>query len=195
MQFPNESAIQRESSLTDFSLPFRLRLSTFLLYEPYIAQAISKSPETININPAPLRPTTFAARLRDSIISYDKFRWKEASFTSMDFDNTRNSGGLVVAHSDQNVTIGPRKTRKAGQTPGQSVAFNNPDDFRLTGIFVSREIDQNELRAFCTLLGAKLISGPVILEKNAYNEELFNALEAACDIAITTNNRKQIVIL
>lgn len=178
----------------DSELPFRLKESTFRIYEPYISAAIRGSPESVNVNPAPLRATTFAARLRDACVSYDKFRWPTKDFTALEFDELYNHGGLVVSHSDQNVSLGPRLTRK-GSPAGQSLSFSNPNDKRLQGLLVDREIDSPTIHAFCLLLAQKLISGPVILTANALADDQVSKLEEAYDVAITENDKGQSIIL
>jgi hypothetical protein len=178
---------------SDSLLPFRLKQSTFRLYEPFIDQSIRQG--AITINPAPLRATTFAARLRDAIISYDKFRWP-ASFTSLQFDEAYKTSNLIVTHGDQTVILGPRKSKKAGFTGGATIAFNNPNDKRLNGIFVDRDVTVEEIRAICLLLTSRIISGPVIITGTAsFSEETISQLESTFDVAFTTNDKKETIIL
>ena len=66
---------------TDNDLPHRFKQSTFRLYEPFIAAAI-KTRDVVEINPSPLRATTFAARCRDAIIAKKRFNWP-ASFSTL----------------------------------------------------------------------------------------------------------------
>ena len=178
----------------DASLPFRLRQSTFRVYESFIQTAIRSAPLTTHINPAPLRPSTFAARLRDAILSYSKFRW-EASFSSLEFDTAWNTGDLTVSHSEQTVTIGPRKLRKSGQQAGNTIALDNPDDKRIDGIFIDRELESHFIHAFCLLLSAKLISGPLILRGQTLTATQASEFEAAYDIAITFNSANHTIII
>jgi hypothetical protein len=179
--------------MTDDQLPFRLKQSTFRAYEPLIARAIESQGTHLTINPAPLRPTTYAARLRDAILSYDKFRWP-ASFDSLSFDDARRMGMLTVSHGDQSVVLGPKL--RTGKAPGgASNALVNPNHKYIGGIPVDSAISEACIHAFCLLLSQKLISGPVILRAQALDETFLSTLESAYDIAITHNDHGHAIII
>jgi hypothetical protein len=176
----------------DDALPFRLKQSTFRQYEPFLAEAIRQAPKPLNINPAPLRPSTFAARLRDAKLSFEKYGWT-ASFTRLEYDEAETVRQLTVSHTEHNVVIGPPKLR--GYSPGESIAFRNPNDKRLDGIFIKKEVNPACIHAFCLLLGEKLLSGPVILEVGQLSDDTISELEATYDISITLNSSGHTIIV
>lgn len=171
------------------NLPFRLCESTFRRYEPLIAQAIRSSPEPVDFNPAPLRPTTAAARLRDSIISFRRFNWPNTSFSIEELD----AANLMVRHNDNNVIIGTKIGR--GHLGGESRAFLSPNHKRLDGLPVDVEVDSEDIEAFCRLLSRRLLSGPVILRKQALGEQAISILESRYDIAITVNDQDHTLLI
>lgn len=177
--------------MNDNELPHRLRESTFRLYESVLFQAIESSTGPINVNPAPLRPTTYAARVRDAIISFTKFNWSPAMFTQAEL----NAADLVVRHSDHAVVIGRRGEFKRGHIGGEARGFVTPDHKRLAGIPITRALTDHEVTAFAILLGGRLISGPVIIPPQfPLPEELVSALESNYDIAITITPEHTLIL-
>lgn len=178
-----------ENPPSDDVLPFRLKQSTFRLYESLISQAIKASPDAINFNPSPLRPTTAAARLRDAIISFTKFNWPNSLFTLAELEEAK----LMVRHNDHNVVIGAKMPR--GHMGGESRAFISPNHARLDGLPVDRIVSPDEIKAFCILLSSRLISGPVILRSQALDEATISALELNYDVAITVNESNHTLLI
>lgn len=168
--------------LKDAELPFRFKQSTFAVYEPFLARAIATG-EMVEVNPAPLRATTFAARCRDAVIAKKRFNWP-ASFSTVDLEEA----DLVVRHGAQTVLIGPR-TMSPVKVAGEVVAFGNINDKRINGIIVEGNITERELQAFSLLLQNKRISGPVII-KAPVDANILNDLEAQYDIAVMPTNAK-----
>lgn len=167
----------------DSELTYRLRESTFRIYEPYIARAIAQWPEPVAINPAPLRATTFAARLRDAILRLHIY----ITTTEIDlavFDAVYDK--LTVVHIDQTVSIGPRTPK--GRKPGAVVTTAAT----AAGIhWEDRDYTDDDVRAIVRLLGAKLISGPVHLKP--LDTPFVNELESSFDCAVQTLPNKSII--
>jgi len=170
-------------AFNDTELPHRFKRTTFDLYEPYIARAI-RTGEPVEINPAPLRATTFAARARDALVAKKRFNWP-ASFTLFELEQA----GLTVRHGDHTVVIGPKVSVGKGRVIGEALAFTSIDHKRLGGIFVDQVLKSTELIAFATLLSAKLIAGPVILRRTHSEVEL-NYIEEHYDVAVLPKNEK-----
>lgn len=172
----------------DFNLPYRHRQSTFRLYEPYIVAAVEAAPTPLSINPAPLRPTTFAARLRDALQSYRKYGW-ETTFTILDLD----SADLTVRHTETYVVLGPKGQR--GRLPGESLALNNPDGKQVGGLPIARPASLPEVEAFCLLLSGKLLSGPVIFETTELSDTTISDLESRFDVAFNKDSTGKTILI
>lgn len=169
-------------SLKDDELPYRFKQSTFALYEPFLARAIATL-EVLEVNPNPLRATTFAARCRDAIIAKKRFNWP-ATFTILELEEA----DLTIRHGSHVVLIGPR-SQQARKVPGEALAFGNVNDKRIEGIVVDTTITERELQAFAHLLQNKRIVGPLII-KVPVHSDILNDLEAQYDIAVMPTNAK-----
>lgn len=184
----NERPIGGVYGLADKELPHRFKQSTFDQYEPFIARAV-KTGEIVEINPAPLRATTFAARARDAITAKRRFNWP-ATFTTAELDDSN----ITVRHGEHTVQIGPKQLRKA-RSVGEALAFVNPDHKRLGGIVVDVPLDRESLVAFAHLLAKKLLAGPLIIKSDVSPVDL-DYLETTYDVAVMPVNAKgEVVIL
>jgi hypothetical protein len=175
--------------MTDNELPYRLRESTFRVYEPYIRAAISAAPEPVTFSTGSIRPTTFAARLRDAIISFNKFNWPNSSFTQFELQQAN----LTVRHNDLAVIVGTKIGR--GHLGGEARAFVSPNHKRLDGLPVLGEQPPEVIKAFCILLGKKLIPSPVILEDITLDDATISDLESHHDISITINEVGKTILI
>lgn len=167
----------------DNELAFRFRESTFRLYEPYIRECVLKWPTPVAINPAPLRATTFAARLRDALLRLQLYN------TTTDIDLEvfdRVSPEIVVVHRDQTVAIGPKV--KKGRLPGAIVTTAHT----AAGIhWESSTYTEDDVRAAVSLLGKRLLVGPlyVLPLSPPFQDEL----ESSFDCSITTLEKHSII--
>lgn len=168
----------------DNELPYRLRESTFRIYEPLIAKAIRDAPTPVMVNPAPLRCTTYAARLRDAISAFKRFQWP-SSFSLFEL----TTASLNVRHNEATVYLGPKGARKV---PNE-FRFINPD--RVAGLPIDVELDNVSLVAFCHLLSQRLLAGPIILRTQVLSQEVINSLEERFDIAIEISTDNSTVII
>lgn len=174
------------------TLPFRSRESTFRLYEPFIARAIKSFPEPVAINPAPLRATTFAARLRDAIWSFHHYQWPSDIIDREIFEAMYNQRAIVVVQTDTTVAIGP-KAKRGGHAPG-AVVSNATLAAASAGIrFEPKRWNADDVRAVCRLLSSRLLAGPVIIYP-PLDQVLSDGLEATFDIALTTDSDKTIIV-
>lgn len=169
----------------DHELPYRLRESTFRTYEPLISQAIRESPSPVMVNPAPLRCTTFAARLRDSMSAFKRFQWP-ASFTLFDL----TTANLNVRHNEATVYLG---TKGKHRTIPNEFKLTNPN--RTSGLPVDAELSQQQLEAFCLLLSNRLLAGPIILRNRLLPQSVIDDLEIRYDIAIEISNTNDTIII
>lgn len=97
-----------------------LRVEVFRRYEAVIAQAVEAHPKNLEVVPVGVAMTTFAARLRDAINSYSKYRWETSLFKDEDFNRVIEDNGLVVRGNVQGkVVVGPRTS---SATPIESVS-------------------------------------------------------------------------
>lgn len=169
----------------DEDLPFRLRESTFRIYEPYIVAAVKGWPDPVTINPAPLRATTVSARLRDAILSLRTFRWS----TTIDmevFDKVESQ--IQVTHSDHSVALGPKGKRVV---PGFQMQTTSHASLGIH--FNKGNHDEADLTAICRLLGKRLISGPIYIYPPIHETQVAT-LESTFDVAIdSTADRTTIV--
>ena len=165
-------------------LEYRLRPSTFNLFHEVIERAINSPGEVININPSPLRASTYAARLRDAIASKKRYDWP-ASFTRTDLERA----DLVIRQNGLSVQLGPRALRKGvSSEPGVGSVYNP----RVAGLPVDRDLTNEEVKAFCILLSAKLIPGPIILEASAQTQ--LAALEPQYDISFSLVDNGKVLL-
>jgi len=175
---------QRRLPPPDDELAYRFKESTFRLYEPYIARALLDWPIPVAINPAPLRATTFAARLRDAILRLRLY----VTTTTVDLELfDRLAEQLVVVHRDQAVAIGPRGT--PGRSPGAVIATHKT----AVGFhWENSEYSDNDVRMVVALLGRRLIVGPVYLRP--LDPTFQNELETTFDCAIQTLETHSIIL-
>jgi len=173
--------------VSDANLPFRLRYSTFVRFEPIFRQALDKPVgEPMLWNPAPLRPTTAAARMRDALLSLRKFNWP-SSFTIEEWEASK----LVIKHDDFNVTI--RNNIRGHEFRNVlSDGFSKTTGLRIDG----SKADYDVLSAVTLLVNRRLLSTPVVLEHYCIPDELRSELEMKFDVAFAINDgRTQTAIL
>lgn len=177
------SNLPRRIPPPDAELAYRFKESTFRLYEPYIAQAITQWPEPVAINPAPLRATTFAARLRDAILRLRLY----VTTTSIDleiFDSVYSQ--LIVVHTDHTVSIGPRGPK--GRAPGAVITTAKT----AAGIhWESSSHDNDDIRMAVKLISKRLLVGPLYVPR--LTEEFSSELESSYDCAIQHLDDKSII--
>ena len=169
------------------SLPFRLRQSTFRLYESFIASALRQWPEPVTINPAPLRATTVAARLRDAIFSLHRYRW-ETMIDMEQFDAVYAAKTLVVSHRDFTVTIGPRARGKS-----KGVAADKPTQDKSALLFEEGKWTDADVLNAVSLLSRKLLPSPIHI-KPTISQALADELEARFDVAVQQQEDRTIII-
>lgn len=172
----------------DSDLPFCLRESTFRLYEPFIAEAVNHYPDHITINPAPLRASTVAARIRDAMLSFERFNWQSSLLTWEDFATNRKL--LVVAHGDSNVVIGPRATISKLHGKG----LHLPMMVKTSGIrFDVGRWCPDDIVAVCLLISHRLLTGPItILPPIDISMQII--LEERYDVAFTSTDTQTTIL-
>ena len=184
---PNTEAMQVAPVAQD--LPHRFRQDVFNFYELVIARAV-KSEEGVVINPAPLRATTYAARLRDAIIAKKRFDWP-ASFTLEEL----LAADLVVRQLDYSVSVGTRRSGrpKYGAEMGRTPMTEAP---KSGVIVVDRPITWIQLESFCRLLSDRMISGPIQLTSNVTTQQHeIERLEELFDVAFQPQENGGFLIL
>ena len=179
-------------SPNDSGLPFRLREKCFRTYEPVIAECLKQWPETLTFNPSPLRATTAAARLRDSMLALYRLHWPTTLIDTDLFNALYAKKAIVVLQSDQSVLIGPRANTRNRQKEGFNVSsFQSAPKSGI--LFDAGRWTDEDLNAVCQLLSNRLISGPVYISP-ALTVERCAELESKFDIASTPSGEKTMIV-
>ena len=183
MQDTSHEILPRREAPADSELAYRFKSSTFLLYEPYIKRCISQWPEPVIINPAPLRATTFAARLRDAVLRL-RLYYCPTDIDYASFDGIYSQ--ITVSHYDHSVVIGPKQRK--GRAPGAVVSANRTP----VGLnWLDSVYTEADIHACVQLLGKRLLSGPLTVQP--ISPDLQNALESSYDCAIQTDQQRTII--
>ena len=176
----------------DAGLPFRLTEKCFRVYEPIIAECLRQWPETLTFNPAPLRATTAAARLRDSMLALYRLHWPTTLIDTDLFNALYAKKAILVMQSDQSVLIGPRRQIRQRQVEGYRL--NSFQVAPKSGIqFNPGKWTEPDLLAVCQLLSSQLIAGPVYIEP-ALTDVQTAELESKYDIATTPSGEKTMIV-
>lgn len=155
-EYIDNSTTAPPSKPDKYSLPFQKSEDSFRRYESYIAAAVKEYPASVTINPAPLRPSTFAARIRDAMSSLSVYRW-DTNIDITIFLNLYTKRNLTVTYTDSMVTIGPR-VRHLARVGSQ---VNRPSHTGNAIIFAIDKWTTLDLTSACRLLSSRLIVGPV----------------------------------
>ncbi len=151
--------------------PPQLSEATFRVYEPFIAEALSRWPDETSweedrwVNPLtsrPLSPHTFTARLRDSLVSFDTFKWET---NLIPLDKFREFKGLFsVAYDGQKVWFKNRgrKGRPSALTKGAVEAEERKTAVALVA-GAWENWDEGQIEAVCRLLHHERLQGPVLI--------------------------------
>lgn len=141
-------------------LPPRFTEASFRRYEGAISTVIASWPKAITFDTMPLRPVTFACRLRDAMRSLSEHSWMT------DIDLVRFQmlyPFIVVREADGKVVVGGREeTKPAAQSVGRVIPAISP------GVFYDEDADPTAevTEAIAMLVEKKLlIPGQTIRSK------------------------------
>ncbi len=155
-------------SIARSSIPSHLSEATFRRYETYLEMAVLRFPEStcFELGENNVAPTTFAARLRDSIASLLRYKW----MTVVDVEKLwRIAGKYVVAHEkDGSVWFRgkERQGRPTHLTPeAKERALAREETTPIAPSFALWEGgDLEQLTALCVLIHHQRITAPVHMD-------------------------------
>lgn len=170
----------------DTTLPHNLKQRTFRRFEPLIARAVQNSPEPVFCRPAPgLSMSTFVARLRDSMLSLERFRWT----TEIDLEK------FVRLYTDKRLQVKVLDPNRACIGPPDAVEAPRAGEFlhgrtsNTDGTTVWTNPSIQDVNCLFHLLSRRLISGPFRLTAVAPELiEVIQLAEATYDIALDKVN-------
>lgn len=139
--------------------PSHLSEATFRKYEHSLTKAIAEFPRDCPFDPSlyGVAPTTFAARMRDSILSVLQYNWP----TTINVEKLRTIAGQYIISHERDGTVWFRQKERRGrpltltgkvQLPPQGTDTTPPPDWS--------GADLSQLIALCTLLHHERVTGP-----------------------------------
>jgi len=165
------------------NLPPRLRESSFRIYEAVIAQAVFAHPDNllIPVESIDVSPVTYAARLRDAMLSFSIHRW-QSRIDFYRFSDLYHKHQLPVRHDGDTIRIGKAPKVVTPSMPTTSVA--QPDAFVVA--------NRGEATVVCRLAAARLLAGPIIVKGLSIEDVQF--LVNHHDVAIKQDGDKCTII-
>jgi hypothetical protein len=156
--------------------------SAFQRFSEVLSQ-FTKEAETLKINPAPLRPTTYAARLRDAIRGLRLYS-HPSPFSLETFFALYSH----VTHDNESVFIHTKKEINTGNS--KSVGFSPPP---IPTISITSSAD---LVSIVSLLSSRAIAGPVLLAPLTHPQRKhLDTLLPQYDIALEENPDSTITLI
>lgn len=170
----NHATVQK-LSMTVFNPPPQLSEHTFRWCEPFIALAVVRWPEETRFDPremtdlkgSRLSPNTFAARMRDAIVSLKRFGWT----TTVDTQKlSAMTGSFVISYAPD----GAVWWKARGRRGRPSMLTKEGDKGYMIDAGIQRipwqECSDSEVRALALLLDKERLTGPFILNRLLSNE-------------------------
>lgn len=177
--------------------------SSFRFYEPHLRKAVAAWPEETEFRGEhfrtetgyPLSPNTFAARMRDAIVSLHRFGWE----TTIDTKKLwAIRGEFSVAFGADGQSVWFRRKGRRGR-PSQLVT-----EARKEGAPVLGDADLvrtpwedatwAEIEAVCLLITTKRLTGPIFLSRALLSAECDNLL-SRFDVGLTPDTAKNQTII
>lgn len=149
---------------TEAEIPHRLRRTYCEQFVPTLLAASRSYPASFRVQGYKLSMATLAARLRDAILSMDRYKWGPDGLPK--FVVTMREGGVFLQADGASL---------AAMTPASGASLTSSAALTLSSL---------ELEAFCILLSSERIVGPVTVT-NDFDALYLANLEASHNIAIT----------
>lgn len=183
---------------TNRNVPSHLSEKIFREYEPFIMRAVNAFPtETSFTVPSNRSPSTFLARFRDSILSVKNFKWQ----TTIDMDKLWRMSAqrsFALRHGELNgssvVWFGNRI--RQGYPNGllsEAREYTASNPARI-GAVPLRDITEEELRAFVTLLHGRHLTGSWSTP-TLFPPELLVSLTSLYDVAIVRDENTGLTVI
>lgn len=172
--------------------------ASFRFYEPFLKKAVDAWPEETEFRGDafrtatgyPLSPNTFAARMRDAIVSLYRYHWETTIDTSKLW-SIRGEFSIAFGLDGQSVWF--RRKGRRGR-PSQMVTEAREKGEALVGDAEVvrapwKDTTPDEVRAVCLLITGGRMSGPVVLNQLLSVDEVA-FLSTNYDVAVTVDKEK-----
>ncbi len=144
------------------SIPSNLSERTFRTYEPFITQGVLAFPKETKFDPNVIGVSgnTFAARMRDSIVSLKRFKWETMVDCQRLWDIT---GQFVIAQDKDGVWFRGKGQRGRPSNLTSEARERNPAIDADVVRTPWKDTTYEEQRALCVLLHSGRLVGPFVL--------------------------------
>ena len=151
-------------------IPLHLTENIFRRFENVIQASLKSLPNNTSIDPSPLRAITYAARMRDAVLSLRRYNWKTDINIEAWSENdvcVRVEGALVI--------VGPRQRNKAARSLGSIMPYERQT--AMSTIVLEKPIPDNEIAILLSwrdqgVLNAIIVLSQILsdLQKEALNK-------------------------
>jgi hypothetical protein len=147
-------------------LPHRLTESSFRRFEPTIAHIINNYPSVVELCPMErIARTTYIARLRDAMLSFNRYKWPSGVISYIIFERVYSS--IVISARDDGKILAGERTQVARFGDIENAIFgvnvSNPSNHS-TDPFDFGVVTLSELQLICKLSASRLITRPIKLK-------------------------------
>ncbi len=129
-------------------LPHRFRFTSVQQYEDVIHQAVEKYPQVCQFDPRPRALATFAARLRDAMLSLKKYQWPGLKIDLEKFNSIHDD--LQVSEREGTCFVGSRAILKLPQ-------FKASTEPPKLGQLIVHGASDSVLRSLCVLCQHRIL--------------------------------------
>lgn len=171
------------------SVPPHLSEKNFRRYERVILQAVMAWPAPIRITPHQLAPTTYMARLRDALRSYELYRWPCGIPDGMEELIPK----MRVWPSGQQVLLGPRQPTGPSHDVEEEVE-EVPLDVPTRGRLIVNP-SEDVVKAIVLLHGLRILTDPTKFTSYYLGESLLCYLEEQHDVQIVRQSDNEILVI
>jgi hypothetical protein len=179
----------------------QLSEATFRTYEPFIHRAVKAWPEETRFAPTdmvneksgrPLSPNTFAARMRDSVVSLHRFGWT----TYIDIEKFRTMFGTFSVAFDSDGSVWFRNRGRRGRPlvfAGERVDPSLPTTASASPTWPDGWTIE-EVEAVCRLIHHARVNGPITLTGILLDEHVHSLMSTFnVGIHVDANNNRTII--
>lgn len=188
------------SPITNSVILPNLSESVFRLYEPHIAEAVSRWPDETKFerwqmmskDRKPISKFTFAGRLRDAILSLRRFGWQTTTIDKAKLESM--AGSYVISFGPNDTVVWAKKHKENTGRPQAPVHVDTPLSPATLGADQGSWTNptEDEVRALCILLDRQRIQGPVTLAV-VLPQSTIDALQSEFAVSISTSESSTII--
>jgi len=181
-------------------IPYQLTEENFRKYEPFITRAVNAWPQETEFVRDEMKdakglisPHTFAARMRDAILSFKRYSWTP---TTIDIPKLQAMTGQFSIAFGEGGSVWWKAKGKRGRPP------TDPQKARAQGFAIDADVDrkpwkevtEDEVRAVALLLDKGRLTGPIVFD-GLLPHETKETIEAEFNVVLTWDheNRKTII--